>query len=46
MTYNEIINKGLSLGISEIELYINTSKGMNMSLTDGKLDTNNFTFVV
>lgn len=43
MTYNEIINKGLSLGISEIELYINTSKGMNMSLTDGKLDTNNFT---
>ena len=43
MTYNEIINKGLSLGISEIELYIVTSKGMNMSLTDGKLDSNNFT---
>lgn len=42
-TYNEIINKGLSLGISEIELYIVTSKGMNMSLTDGKLDSNNFT---
>lgn len=43
MTYNEIINKGLSLGISEIELYIVTSKGMNMSLTDGNLDTNSFT---
>ena len=43
MTYSEIINKGLSLGISEIELYIVTSKGMNMSLTDGKLDSNNFT---
>ena len=43
MTYSEIINKGLSLGISEIELYIVTSKGMNMSLTDGALDTNSFT---
>ena len=43
MTYSEIINKGLSLGISEIELYIVTSKGMNMSLTDGELDTNSFT---
>ncbi len=43
MTYNEIINKGLSLGISEIELYIVSSKGMNMSLTDGTLDTNSFT---
>lgn len=43
MTYNEIINKGLSLGISEIELYVVSSKGMNMSLTDGELDTNSFT---
>lgn len=43
MTYNEIIKKGLSLGISEIELYIVTSKGMNMSLTDGELDSNSFT---
>lgn len=43
MTYNEIIQKGLSLGISEIELYIVTSKGMNMSLTDGELDSNSFT---
>ncbi|MBQ8293241.1 MAG: TldD/PmbA family protein [Bacilli bacterium] len=43
MTYSEIINKGLSLGISEIELYVVTSKGMNMTLTDGELDSNSFT---
>ncbi len=43
MTYSEIIDRGLNLGISEIELYIVSSKGMNMSLTDGELDSNSFT---
>lgn len=43
MTYENIIKKGLELGIEEIELYIVDSEGMNMSLSDSKLDTNNFT---
>ena len=43
MTYDNIIKRGLNLGIEEIELYVVESEGMNMSLTDGLLDTNNFT---
>ena len=43
MTYENIIKRGLELGIEEIELYVVESEGMNMSLTDGLLDTNNFT---
>ena len=43
MTYENIIKRGLELGIEEIELYVVESAGMNMSLTDGLLDTNNFT---
>lgn len=43
MTYENIIKKAKELGIEEIELYVVESEGMNMSLTEGLLDTNNFT---
>lgn len=41
MTYQEIINRALELGISEVELYASTSESNNYNVEGGKLDTLN-----
>lgn len=39
MNYNKIIERGLELGISEIELYIQTNQGTTMKLFEGELES-------
>ena len=41
MKYADIIAKGKALGLTDLELYVQTNNGMNMRLFEGKLDTYN-----
>ncbi|HHU24580.1 MAG: TldD/PmbA family protein [Bacilli bacterium] len=41
MKYAEIIAKGKALGLTDLEIYLQTSNGMNMRLFEGTLDTYN-----
>lgn len=41
MEFSKIIEKGLALGISEIELYVQSSESNNIKLLNGKVETYN-----
>ena len=41
MTLQQIINRGLELGLEAVEVYANTSESNSIKLDEGKLDSYN-----